>query len=124
MAGYVVVSEIVNVKQGRRERWYLQTSLNEGKAVVGTYAKRMQIEERFRDLKRVLHWEGCMAKVPKAEYMVKCIMISSLSYAIRLSLGGDEVVGEVEEGRSSWLSRWRNAMQRGIRYVEECWELL
>ena len=98
----------------------LQTNERETKGfIVGMYAKRMQIEKGFRDLKRVMHWEEYTARVPKAEYMEKCIVISSLSYAIQVSLGRYEEVGKVEARRSSWLVRWRNGMLRGLRYVSE-----
>ncbi len=116
----VVVHEWVEKKGGGVERWYLQTNVPDRKGfIVGMYAKRMQIEEGFRDLKRVMHWEAYTAKVPKKEYMEKCIVISSLSYAIQLSLGRYEAVRKVEERRRGWLIRWRNAMLRGVRYVSE-----
>ncbi len=120
MRGYVVVHEWADKKRGRIERWYLQMNLPDRKGfIVGMYGKRMQIEEGFRDLKRVMHGEEYTAKVPKEAYMEKCIGISSLSYAIQVSLGRYEAVGKVEERRSGWLIRWRNAMLRGVRYVSE-----
>lgn len=131
--GNVVVSEVVDVDKvesgkGRRKkeevdknktRWYLQTNLEEEEMVVDTYYKRMQIEESFRDLKGVLHWEKYTKKVPKKEYMERCVVVSCLSYAIQMSLGGYERVSEKEEERSSLLSRWRNLMNRGIEYMNK-----
>jgi len=101
------------------EKWHLQTNVRDGKGFIVGTAKRIPIEGGFRDLKRVMHWEEYTARVPKKEYMEKCIVISSLSYAIQVSLGRYEAVGKVEERRSGWLVRWRNAMLRGVRYVSE-----
>jgi len=81
------------------ERWYLQINVRDRKGfIVGVYGNRIQIEEGFRNWKRVMHSKKYTAKVPKEEYMEKCIVISSLSYAIRVSLrglgGGREDRGE------------------------------
>ncbi len=58
MRGHVVVHEWADKKGGGVERWYLQTNLGDTKGfIVGMYAKRMQIEEGFRDLKRVMRSE-------------------------------------------------------------------
>lgn len=117
MTGYVVVHEAK--KGGEVERWYLPTNVREVKGfIVGVYGKRMQIEEGFGDLSRVM-WEEYTARVPKEAYMEKCVVISGLSYAIQVSLGRYEEVGKVEERRSGWLIHWRNAMLRGVRYVSE-----
>lgn len=117
MRGYVVVQE--DKKEGGVERGYLQTNVRERKGfIAGVYGKRMQIEEGFRDWRRVM-WEEYMARVPKAAYMEKCVVISGLSYAIQVSLGRYEEVGKVEERRSGWLIRWRSAMlgECGVRSI-------
>jgi len=131
MEGNIVVSELIDVDKieatgkkkddvnKKKTKWYLQTNLSNSELVIDTYYKRMQIEESFKDLKHVLHWEKYTKNVPKKEYIEKCVTISCLSYAIQMSLGNYEKVSEKEEERSSLLSRWRNLMNRGIEFTSK-----
>jgi len=75
----------------KKTKWYLQTNLFNSELVIDTYYKRMQIEESFKDLKHVLHWEKYTKNVPRKEYTEKCVTISCLSYAIQMSFENYEM---------------------------------
>jgi hypothetical protein len=70
--------------QGAREPWVLATSIDDMDAarIAATYAKRMQIEESFRDVKSTrFGWamEGaCTARVERVEIMLLLAALASL----------------------------------------------
>jgi len=93
-------------------KWFLQTSLDDKDLVMDTYLKRMQIEESFKDLKSHLYWEKYTEKLPKKEWIEKCVVVSCLSYAIQLTIGSYEEVSEKEQKTTSLLNRFCNMLNR------------
>lgn len=106
----VVVNEIRDVEEGKEKRWYLMSSKKEmsREGLVDLYAKRMWIEESFKDLKGILKWEGYTKKMASFERIKKMIMISGLSYGIQMSIGNSRIVKEQRGKRESIMRGLKN----------------
>ena len=100
------INLVVSEKGGKR--WYIATSLRDRGMVIEDYKRRMWIEESFKDLKGRLKWERYTAKLPLLHRMRKLIIVSVMSYAIQLSLGGKVKVPRSEEEKESLISRFNH----------------
>ena len=100
------INLVISEKDGNR--WYLATSRKNRKEVIRDYERRMWIEESFKDLKGRLKWEEYTKKLPLKHRIEKLLIVSVMSYAIQLTLGGMVEVPRSEEERESILSRFRH----------------
>lgn len=119
----VVVNEIRDVEEGKEKRWYLMSSKKEmsREEIVDIYAKRMWIEESFKDLKGVLKWEDYTKNMASFERIRKMLVISGLSYGIQMSIGSSRIVKEqkgdkesIMRGLKNFLNSVSSKIQRGI----------
>lgn len=119
----VVVNKIKDVEEQKEKRWYLMSSKKEMSVeeIVDLYAKRMWIEESFKDLKGLLKWERYTKKKASFERMKKMIIISGLSYGIQMSIGSSRIVenqrgkGEsIMRGLKNFLHSVSEKVKRGI----------
>jgi len=108
----VIVSSIKDAENKKHLKWYLMSSIKdmEKEEVVGLYAKRMWIEESFKDLKGKLRWEEYTEKLPKFDRIKKMVIISGLSYGIQLSLGSSKQVVEQRSKGESIIRGLQNAL--------------
>lgn len=110
------VNSIKN-EEGEKVVWYLLTSLKEQERAIKDYGRRMWIEESFKDLKSTLNWEKYTKKVPEKGRLEKMIIISCLSYAIRLSLGEEVEIPPSEEKKTSVLKRFQHILSHSYRTI-------
>lgn len=84
---------------GYKETWYLLVPkgfFRDGKEIVDLYAKRMSIEQGFRDWKTHLGVRGLIFRVSDpAPQLTRLLLAFSLSYLICLGLGATEQAQEV-----------------------------
>jgi len=84
---------------GYKETWYLLVPkgfCRSEKEIVDLYAKRMSIEQGFRDWKTHLGVRGLVFRVPDpAPYLTRLLLAFSLSYLICLGLGATEEAHQV-----------------------------
>lgn len=113
-----VVINSVNDESNEARKWYLATSLYDKERAVNDYSRRMWIEESFKDLKGELKWESYTRKIPEKRRLENTIIISCLSYAIRLSVGSDIEVPPSEEKKTSVLKRFQQLLVSGYRKIE------
>lgn len=97
-------------EDGEEKKWYLATTREGYEETIDTYATRFWIEESFKDLKSVLGWETYTKKVPQKKYMEGMVILSCLSYALQISIGGGIPVSESEEDKTSVLARLRHVL--------------
>jgi hypothetical protein len=110
------VNSIKN-EEGERVVWYLLSSLKNQERVIKDYERRMWIEESFKDLKSTLNWEKYTKKVPQKGRLEKMIIISCLSYAIRLSLGEQVEIPPSEKNKTSVLKRFQHILSNSYRTI-------
>jgi len=110
------VNSIKN-EEGERVVWYLLSSLKNQERVIKDYERRMWIEESFKDLKSTLNWEKYTKKVPEKGRLEKMIIISCLSYAIRLSLGEQVEIPPSEKNKTSVLKRFQHILSNSYRTI-------
>ena len=89
-------------------RWYLATNREDRKEVLMDYKEIMWMEKSFRDLKVRLKWEKFTEKLPLKHRIEKLLIVSVMSYAIQLSLGGMVDVPRNEEESKTIISRFRH----------------
>lgn len=99
-------------------RWYLATSVDPEQAACD-YARRMWIEQTFKDLKSVLKWETYTAKIPAHRRLEKLIVLSCLSYGFQLCLGTQVTVPPSEEEKTSLLQRFRHIYSSAYRKTKQ-----
>lgn len=99
-------------------RWYLATSVDPEQAA-SDYARRMWIEQTFKDLKSVLKWETYTAKIPAHRRMEKLIVLSCLSYGFQLCLGTQVSLPPSEEKKTSLLQRFRHIYTSAYRKTKQ-----
>jgi len=77
------------LENGKVAKWYLVSNKRplSQEIMVDRYTTRFWFEETVKDLKSKLHWERYTEKIPKNERLEKCVIISSLSYAIQTAIG-------------------------------------
>jgi hypothetical protein len=84
---------------GYKETWYLlvpKAFCRDENEIVDLYAKRMSIEQGFRDWKTHLGVRGLIFRVPDpAPHLTRLLLAFSLSYLICLALGATEQAQEV-----------------------------
>jgi len=85
--------------RGYKETWYLlvpKAFARSEKEIVGLYAKRMSIEQGFRDWKTHLGVRGLVFRVSDpAPHLTRLLLAFSLSYLICLGLGATEEAKKV-----------------------------
>ncbi|MBF0536604.1 MAG: transposase [Nitrospirae bacterium] len=113
----VVINSVKSEGNGAM-KWHLATSLQDKERTVNDYSRRMWIEESFKDLKSELKWELYTRKIPGKKRLENTIIISCLSYAIRLSVGSDIEVPPSEEKKTSVLKRFQQLLVSGYRKIE------
>lgn len=90
---------IVFLGKGYRETWYLLVPRNfplTAQEIVDLYARRMSIEQGFRDWKTHLGVRGLVFRVADpAPHLTRLLLAFSLSYLICLALGATEGAQEV-----------------------------
>lgn len=99
-------------------RWYLATSVEPGQAAED-YARRMWIEQTFKDLKSVLKWETYTASIPARRRLEKLVVLSCLSYGFQLCLGTQVSVPPSEEKKTSLLQRFRHIYTGAYRKTKK-----
>jgi hypothetical protein len=104
-------------EEGKKSKWYLMTSLDSKETAVSEYERRMWIEETFKDLKSELKWESYTDKVPTNNRLEKCVIVSCLSYSIRLCIGLNIQIPKSEEAKTSIFKRAQNAINAQSRNV-------
>jgi len=119
----LVVNSITN-EEGEKVKWYLLTTLKDGERAVADYSRRMWIEESFKDLKGILRWESYTKKIPQKKRLEKMIIISCLSYAIRLSLGSEIEIPPSEESKTSVIKRFEHIISSSYRSVKKLFSIL
>jgi hypothetical protein len=85
----VVVRWVRGLPAGRDECWFLMTSLSAGAARVSTlYARRMTIEELFRDAKNKRNGWGLRdTKVTRADRLDRLLLVLALAYLLLCGVG-------------------------------------
>lgn len=109
-------------EEGGKKKFYVMTSLKIEEAPIEEYARRMWIEETFRDLKSELGWENYTKKIPQKERLEKCTIISSISYAIQICIGSKITIPKSEEKRTSVLRRFKNAFIAQYRTISSVYK--
>ena len=110
----------LKTEEGLLAKWFLASNRNIGRdEMVDRYACRFWIEESFKDLKSKLHWEKYTEKIPVKERLVKCIIISSLSYALQTALGGQLHMSASEKKTTSLFNKFRQVIRRGTQELED-----
>lgn len=99
-------------------RWYLATNVDPEQAA-DDYARRMWIEQTFKDLKSVLKWETYTAKIPAHRRLEKLIVLSCLSYGFQLCLGTQVSLPPSEEKKTSLLQRFRHIYNSAYRKTKQ-----
>lgn len=100
-------------------RWFLATNIEDREQAVNDYTCRMWIEETFKDLKSELRWETYTKKVPEKERLEKAIVISCLSYAIRLCLSEKIEVPPSEQKKTSIFKRVQHLLISAQGKIQE-----
>ena len=115
---------ISNLKkeEGGNKKFYVMTSLKNEDAPIEEYARRMWIEETFKDLKSELGWEDYTKKIPQKERLEKCTIISSISYAIQICIGSKIAIPKSEEQKTSVLRRFKNAFITQYRTISSVYK--
>ncbi len=119
----LVVNSATN-EEGSKIRWYLMTTLKDKNRAIFDYSRRMWIEESFKDLKGILKWETYTKNKPEKSRLEKLLVISCLSYAIRLSLGSEIEVPKSEERKTSIFKRFQNIILSSYRLVHKLFAIL
>jgi len=114
----LVVNSIED-EEGGRIRWYLITTLEDKERAIKDYSRRMWIEESFKDLKVELKWEKYTKKIPEKGRLEKMVILSILSYAIQLSIGGGIEIPPSEERKTSILKRFNNILTSSYRFIRK-----
>jgi DDE family transposase len=85
----VVVRWVRGLPARRDECWFLMTSLNAGPARISTlYAKRMTIEQLFRDAKNKRNgWSLRDTKITRADRLDRLLLILALAYLLLCGVG-------------------------------------
>jgi hypothetical protein len=99
--------------KGYKETWYLLVPRDfplNAQEVVDLYAKRMSIEQGFRDWKTHLGVRGLVFRVPDpAPHLTRLLLAFSLSYLICLALGATEEAKKVR----AWVEIPRHKARHG-----------
>lgn len=99
--------------------WYLVSNTAQGaKEMSLKYATRFWIEEGFKDLKSRLYWEKYTEKIPTKDRLHKCIVVSSLSYALQTALGNGLRMSESEREKTSIFNKFQQTFKRSTRELE------
>lgn len=109
---------VVPPEDAEPDWWYLVTSLPPEQAQ-RLYHRRMWIEETFKDLKSVLHWETYTRKLPAHRRLEKLVVLSSLSYAFQVCVGTQVDIPPSEEAKTSILQRFRHIYTSAYRKAEQ-----
>lgn len=117
----LAISTLKKEESGNK-KLYVMTSLKEEDAPIEEYARRMWIEETFRDLKSELGWEKYTKKIPQKERLEKCTIISSISYAIQICIGSKIAIPKSEEQKTSVLRRFKNAFIAQYRTISSVYK--
>ena len=86
--------------------------------MVDRYTTRFWFEETVKDLKSKLHWERYTEKIPKNERLEKCVIISSLSYAIQTAIGNQIEMSASDRKRTSVFNKFRQTIRRGTEELK------
>jgi hypothetical protein len=116
--GTNVVINSIQTEAGDFAKWYLATNLEEKEPTVNDYTRRMWIEETFKDLKGELKWETYTKKLPDKSRIEKTIIISCLSYAIRLCLAEKIELPPSEEKKTSIFKRVQHLLVSAQSKIE------
>lgn len=117
--GINVAINSVKSEDKKPSKWFLATNVEEKEQAVSDYSCRMWIEETFKDLKSELKWETYTKKVPEKERLEKTIIISCLSYAIRLCLAEKIEIPPSEEKKTSIFKRVQHLLVSAQEKIEE-----
>lgn len=107
-------------EDGQLAKWFLASSRDmDRNEMVERYTHRFWIEESFKDLKSKLHWEKYTEKIPVNERLMKCVIISSLSYALQTAIGNQLHMSKSEKKTTSLFNKFRQTIRRGTQELEE-----
>ncbi len=93
---------------------YLATNIKDrDEVILRDFESIISLKEKLDDLKVRLHWEKYTRKLPLKHRMEKLLIVSVMSYAIQLGLGGVEEIKNCDEEtitskfRHIYVSTWR-----------------
>lgn len=110
----------IETEDGQSRQWFLASNRDMGKEeMVDRYKGRFWIEESFRDVKSKMHWEKYTEKIPNHDRLIKCIVVSSLSYALQVALGNQLDRTNFEKMSTSLFNKFRQTIRRGTQNLEE-----
>jgi len=109
------------LENGEVAKWYLVSNKRElnQEVMIDRYSTRFWIEEGLKDFKSKLHWEKYTEKIPQKERLEKCIIISSLSYAVQTAIGNQLYMSDSERHRTSVFNKFRQSIRRGTDELEK-----
>ena len=108
------------LENGTVAKWYLVSNkigLSQD-IMTDRYATRFWIEEGIKDLKSKLHWEKYTGKIPEKERLIKCIIVSCLSYAMQTALGNQIQMSASDRKRTSIFNKFRQSIRRGTEELK------
>lgn len=99
--------------------WYLvSNTAQSAEEMSRKYATRFWIEEGFKDLKSRLYWEKYTEKIPTKDRLFKCIVVSSLSYALQTALGNGLTMSQSEREKTSLFNKFGQTFKRCTKELE------
>ena len=108
------------LENGMIAKWYPVSNRRElsREIMTGRYTTRFWIEESIKDLKSKLHREKYTEKIPQNERLIKCIIVSCLSYAIQTAIGNQMDISESDRKRTSIFNKFRQSIRRGTEELK------
>jgi hypothetical protein len=107
-------------ENGKIAEWYLVSDRRELSQEIMTdrYSIRFWIEEGIKDLKSKLHQEQYTEKIPWKDRLIKCVIVSCLSYALQTAVGNQMEISESDGRRTSIFSKFRQKIRRGTEELK------
>jgi len=109
-----------SLENGTVAKWYLVSNRRDLSQEIMTdrYTTRFWIEEGIKDLKSKLHWEKYTEKIPQKDRLIKCVIVSCLSYAVQTAIGNQMDISDSDRKRTSIFNKFRQSIRRGTEELK------